>query len=316
VVNILIVFLIFVAALLIVFGIGSLLWYLKERSDLVKKIEYRGGPIISEEQVTTSGWFKDTYLRVADFLGNMAKPKGKKGEEDISRMRKKFFHAGIARVKNIVMLFYGTKLLLVILFPTMLVLFGFAFFKKITPINLIFFLVLLACIGFYIPDIWLRIKIGNRQDMILRGFPDAMDLMVICAEAGMGLDSAMARVGEEMKMTNPPLSEELRLMTLELRAGKLRSDALRNLGLRTGLEDVESFATLLIQTDRFGTSIAQALRVQADTMRTRRYQRVEELAAKLPVKLIFPTILFIFPALFLVLMGPALIQAYRMWISR
>ena len=137
--------------------------------------------------------------------------------------------------------------------------------------------------------------------------------MVICAEAGMGLDAAINRVGEEMSLRCPEVSEEMRLLSLELRAGKQRRDALRNLSMRTDSEDINSFVTLLIQTDKFGTSIAQALRVQSDSMRTKRSQRVEELAAKLPVKLLFPTILFIFPSLFLVLMGPALIRAFRVW---
>ena len=129
----------------------------------------------------------------------------------------------------------------------------------------------------------------------------------------MGLDAAINRVGEEMKLRCREVSEELRLLSLELRAGKMRRDALKNLALRTDSEDVNCFVTLLIQTDKFGTSIAQALRVQSDSMRTKRSQKVEELAAKLPVKLLFPTIFFIFPSLFLVLLGPALIRAFRVW---
>jgi tight adherence protein C len=150
-----------------------------------------------------------------------------------------------------------------------------------------------------------------RQEKILVGFPDALDLMVVCVEAGLGLDAAINRVGEEMKVSNALLSEEFRLLGLELRAGKTRRDALKNLGLRTGLEEVKSLMTLLIQTDKFGTSIAQALRVHSDSMRTKRYQRAEEMAAKLPVKLVFPLILFIFPALFVVIVGPAVIKIFR-----
>jgi tight adherence protein C len=146
---------------------------------------------------------------------------------------------------------------------------------------------------------------------MLEGFPDALDLMVVCVEAGMGLDAAINRVGEEMKLRNAVVSEEFRLMGLELRAGKLRRDALRNLGIRTGLDDVKSLMTLLIQTDKFGTSVAQALRVHSDSMRTKRYQKAEEIAAKLPVKLVFPLILFIFPSLFVVIIGPAVIRIFR-----
>ena len=152
--------------------------------------------------------------------------------------------------------------------------------------------------------------------MILEGFPDALDLMVVCVEAGIGLDAAITRVGEEMRFGNEVLSEEFKMLSLELRAGKQRRDALRNLALRTDLEDVSSLVSLLIQTDKFGTSVAQALRVHSDSMRVRRYQRAEELATKLPVKLLFPLILFIFPSFFVTLLGPAVIQIFRVLLPR
>jgi tight adherence protein C len=174
-----------------------------------------------------------------------------------------------------------------------------------------FLSVLLALIGFYLPDLWLRMRIARRKEEILKGFPDALDLLVVCVEAGVGLDAAINRVGEEMKLSDKVLSEEFRLLSLELRAGKLRRDALRNLALRTDLEDVSSFVTLLIQTDKFGTSVAKALRVHSDSMRTKRQQRAEEIAAKLPVKLVFPLILFIFPSLFVAILGPAAIRIFR-----
>jgi tight adherence protein C len=135
--------------------------------------------------------------------------------------------------------------------------------------------------------------------------------MVISVEAGMGLDAAIHRISTELRLTNPVLSDELKLLTLEVRAGKPRSEALRNLALRTDLEDVNSLVTLLIQTDQFGTSVAQTLRVYADSFRTRRFQRAEEIAARLPVKLIFPCVLFIFPSLFIVILAPALIQLFQ-----
>jgi len=131
---------------------------------------------------------------------------------------------------------------------------------------------------------------------------------VVCVEAGMGLDAAISRVGEEIRFTDRELSDELRLLNLELRAGKTRLEALRNLARRVNLEDMNSLVTLLVQTEKFGTSIAQALRVYSDTFRTKRYQAAEELAAKLPVKLLFPLIFFIFPAIFVVILGPAVIQ--------
>jgi tight adherence protein C len=171
--------------------------------------------------------------------------------------------------------------------------------------------VLSALLGFYLPDIWLRQKTDKRKEKILNALPDALDLFVVCVESGMGLDSAIYRVAQEMRLNSLELSDELQLMNLELRAGKSRKDALKNLALRTNLEEINSLVTLLIQTDQFGTSMADALRIYSDSYRTQRYQRAEELAAKLPVKLIFPLVVFIFPALFVVLLGPAAISIYN-----
>ena len=172
---------------------------------------------------------------------------------------------------------------------------------------------MLALLGFYLPDIYLKLKIRRRKDKIVKGFPDALDLLVVCVEAGMGLDAAINRVAEEIRLSSQVISDEFKILNLELRAGKSRIEALRNLGVRTDVEEVRSFATLLVQTDRFGTSVAQALRVHSDSMRIRRYQKAEELAAKLPVKLMFPLIFFIFPAIFVVVVGPAAIQIYHIY---
>jgi len=162
----------------------------------------------------------------------------------------------------------------------------------------------------------LKWRVDKRKEKILKGFPDALDLMVVCLEVGTSLDAAIYRVGEEMKLGNKVLSEEFKLLSLELRAGKQRRDALRNLALRTDSEDVSTLVSLLIQTDKFGTSVAQALRVHSDSMRTKRYQRAEEVATKLPVKLLFPLILFFFPSLFVILLGPAVIQIIRILLPR
>ena len=145
----------------------------------------------------------------------------------------------------------------------------------------------------------------------MQGLPDALDLMVVCAEAGVGLDAAIHRVGEEMALNNKSLSDEFKVMSLELRAGKQRRDSLKDLAMRTDLEEVNNLSSMLIQTERFGTSIAQALRVHADVMRVSRFQRAEEVAAKLPVKLLFPMIFFILPSLFITILGPAVIRIFR-----
>ncbi len=170
------------------------------------------------------------------------------------------------------------------------------------------FLYLLLAFGFYLPNLVLNHKISARQKKISEGLPDALDLLVVCVEAGLGLNAAMKRVADDLKMNNPVLSLEFNMLNLEILAGLDREQALRNLAERTGVEELSTLCAILIQADRFGTSIAQALRVQSDTMRTNRRQRLEELAARTPVKLVFPLILFIFPALVVVILGPAVIQ--------
>jgi len=162
--------------------------------------------------------------------------------------------------------------------------------------------------GVFIPSFTLSRFVANRKDRIRRALPDALDLMVVCVEAGLGLNAALQRVGREMELVEKDLSVELAITNREIRAGKPRDEALRNLGDRTGVDDVKSLVAMLVQTDRFGTSIAESLRVFADSMRTKRRQRAEEKVAKAAIKLIFPLLLFIFPALLIVLMGPALIK--------
>jgi tight adherence protein C len=247
--------------------------------------------------------------RIARAVGDRFKPKD---EEEVSRMQIRFLNAGL-RSRNAVVLFFGCKVLLAAAFLVSFTLVKVVTGARLTVPNVMLFSALSAALGFYAPNIWLSRKIAGRREKMLLGFPDALDLMVVCAEAGMGLDAALKRVGEEMRLSNTVLSDEFKILNLELRAGKSKASVLRSMGTRTGLEDVNGLMTLLIQTDKFGTSIAQALRVHSDSMRTKRSQRVEEIAARLPVKLLFPTVLFIFPSLFLVIMGPALIRALRMW---
>jgi tight adherence protein C len=171
--------------------------------------------------------------------------------------------------------------------------------------------IIAALIGFFIPDIWLKLKTRERKDLIFKGLPDALDMLVVCIEAGMGLDAALHRVAGEMNISNPVLAEELRQVTLEMRAGKQRQEAFRNLAQRTDLDDLNSLVSLLIQTDKFGTSIGQALRIYAESMRDKRYQMAEEKAQKMVVKLIFPLAFFILPATVVVVLGPSIIRIFR-----
>lgn len=162
-----------------------------------------------------------------------------------------------------------------------------------------------ALLGWMLPFLYIRLRVRRRSRELQRSLPDALDLMVVCVEAGLGLNQALLRVGEEMDRLAPAMSDELTVLSLEIRAGTPREEALRNLGRRTGLRDIQSLVGMLIQTDRFGTSIARALRVQSDALRTKRRQRAEEAAAKTSVKMLFPLVFFIFPAMFVVILGPA-----------
>ncbi len=169
-------------------------------------------------------------------------------------------------------------------------------------------LVGLTAFGFFIPRFLLKKKLQERQRRIRLGLPDGLDLTVICVEAGLSLDQAMMRVGDDLRTAHPELSGEFHLFDLEIRAGKPRVEALRNLADRTGVDDIRSLVGTLIQTDRFGTSVAQALRVHSDSLRTERRQRAEEQAAKTTVKMIIPLVLFVMPSLIFVTVGPAVIQ--------
>ena len=166
--------------------------------------------------------------------------------------------------------------------------------------------------GFFLPRFLLKRKMKQRQLRIRLALPDALDLTVICVEAGLPLDQALTRVGTDLSHAHPELSDEFHLFDLEMRAGKPRIESLRNLAARTGVEDVRSLVGTLIQTDRFGTSVAQALRVHSDSLRTERRQRAEEQAAKTTVKMIIPLVLFVMPSLIFVTVGPAVIQLMRL----
>ncbi len=232
--------------------------------------------------------------------------------EDISKTRTKLIHAGF-RGQNAVEIYWGIKigmtlagigmaaLLAMVIVPTL------RWEYKFTACAMV------VSVFFYTPGLYVDYLVKRRQRAIQNGLPDALDLLVVCVEAGMGLDGAIQRVGQELAVKEPVLSLELKLLTLELRAGKSRREALKNLASRVGLEDVGSLVALLIQADMFGTSIAQTLRVYAETMRTKRFQRAEEIAAKLPVKLLFPLVFFIFPTLLMIILGPAGIRLMSMF---
>ena len=245
------------------------------------------------------------FTTLLGLLGNMVKPK----PEEVSKLEKSFLQAGFR--KNISMIFFGSKVAIALLLPILFFFVKVSAFKAMPALQFTFATLALAMIGFYFPNVWISKRIAQRKDQIFKGFPDALDLMVVCVEAGTSLDAAITKVGDEMALGNKTLSNEFKLLSLELRAGKSRKEALQNLAHRCDLDDINSLVTLLIQTDKFGTSVAQALRVYSDSMRTTRQQRAEEQAAKLPVKMIFPMIFFLFPALAVVVLGPGMIRMVK-----
>jgi tight adherence protein C len=289
-------------------------FYFRQRASKVRFVERIAQGESSGEIPDTGASSSKTAGRLLNPLGSLGKRFITEGSPEHSRMRAKFLQAGM-RTQNALYVFLGIRCFLGILFPGCFFLLRVAVFEVISFPMTIAIAVLLASFGFYLPEIWLRVMIARRKEEISRGFADVLDLLVVCVEAGMGLDGAINRVGQEMRRSNKAWSDELNVYNLELRAGKSRRDALKSLAVRTDIEDVRSFTTSLIQTDKFGTSLAQALRVYSDAFRTKRYQRAEEKAAKLPVKLVFPAILFIFPALFVVIAGPAGIRLYQVLIQ-
>jgi tight adherence protein C len=237
----------------------------------------------------------------------LAKPLQPASEKDASRLKQRLMQAGFRR-EDASTIFLGLKFLCLCVG---FVVGGGGILVLGTGYQTLLRCCGFACLMFFIPDILLALVGSKRKQMIFLGLPDALDLLVVCVEAGLGLDQAMRKVSEEMKLTYAVIAEEFGLCNLQMQMGKPRGDALQELGTRSGVEDLRALASILIQADKFGSSIAQALRVQSDSMRTRRRQIAEEKAAKTAVKLIFPLVLFIFPGIFVVLVGPAAIEMYR-----
>lgn len=221
---------------------------------------------------------------------------------DVSRTRRWLIQAGYRDAID-VNYYFGARLLGAALgFVSVLIILGVANIPMLAGIS---------GLGFFLPRFILKRMIKNRQKQIRLGLPDALDLTVICVEAGLALDQALNRVGQDLHHAHPELSDEFHLVNLEMRAGKPRAEALRNLVERTGVDDIRALVGTLIQTDRFGTSVAQALRVHSDSLRTERRQRAEEQAAKTTIKMVPPLVVFVLPSIIFVTIGPAVIELIR-----
>jgi tight adherence protein C len=243
---------------------------------------------------------RDTIRQTGTSLGGMVEHIERvlpKSQAEVSVTQQRLIRAGF-RKDAAVNYFYAAKVLVPLLFLLLALVSGFGSFV-IDAVAL--------GLGFLAPDFWLGRRISKRQADIRRGLPDVLDLLVICIEAGLSLDQATARTAEELQKAHPALSDELNIVVLEQRAGRPRADAWKHFAERTDVDSVRNLVSVLAQSEQFGTSIAKTLRVHADTLRTQRRQRVEEQAAKTTVKLVFPLVLFIFPSLFLVALGPAAI---------
>ena len=224
--------------------------------------------------------------------------------KDMSGTQRLMLRAGY-RKPEAVLTMRGVKMLL----P--LGLLSLVYFTGFYQNNPVFILAFAAVGGYLLPDFWLTSRIRKRQHILRLSLPDALDLLVICVEAGLALDQALLRVSQELRIAHPELCDELEIVNSEMRVGKTRLDALRDLASRTGVDDLRSLVAMLIQTDRFGTSVAQSLRVHSDQLRILRRQRAEEAAAKTTVKMVPALVFFIFPALYVAILGPAAISIAR-----
>jgi len=293
-------------SLLMFLGIASVLLFLlyivyPMKSIVQERIEGM------QPQVEAIRVFETEPTKWQKFLGRLGKNVPMR-PEDYGKYQKMLVAAGIKQ--NKITVFLGVKLLLTIVLPlAYLVFYGIPVEKDFT-MRLVISLTL-AIVGYLLPTFWLRNRLKKRQTKIFHDLPDLLDLMTICVEAGLSLDSAMIKVCDDQQFKKSPLATEIRIATNETRAGKPRLEALRDIGERTMVDDLKSFAAMLVQTEKLGTSLGQSLRIFSDSLRTIRRQRAEEAAAKTTIKLVFPLVFFIFPAILVVILGPAMIRIFR-----
>jgi tight adherence protein C len=283
-----------VVFLLIASG-GLLLFY---REAMLQRISEVINP--RPKKKTLMGAIQETGLSIGGVVEHFQNVLPK-SQAEVSIVLQRLTRAGY-RNESAVKIFYGSKVLVPLL------LCGLALVTRLASLSPFFVYASCLGLGFLGPDFWLGRRIKKRQSKIRRGLPDVLDLLVICIEAGLSLDQATSRASEELKKAQPELCDELGIVVLEQRAGRPRADAWRHLAERTGVDAVRNLVSMLVQSEQLGTSVGKTLRTHSDTLRLQRVQAVEEAAAKLTIKLLFPLVLFIFPSLFLVVLGPAVIS--------
>jgi tight adherence protein C len=285
----------FLAAFLLTLSCGLLFFYREAMLNRLAEVTARSNAVSSLLSRLLLWRLSDVHTLIDPFQRILPR-----SPQDVSVVEKRLIRAGL-RQDQAVNLFYGAKVLVPLSLSAL------AFVTGVYRIGPFFVFGIVAGIGFMIPDFWLGNRIKARQLAIRLGLPDILDLLVICIEAGLGFDQALARVCDEMGIVQPEITDELTLIALEQRAGRSRAEAWKNLAERVSVDTVRALASIVIQADQFGTSMARTLRVHSDSMRTKRTQSAEEEAAKTTVKLVFPLVLFIFPSIFLVTVGPAAI---------
>jgi tight adherence protein C len=283
-------------------------YFAADKSRAVERLDELKNPALRRKNQEAQGKRSDAVTKVLEKASAAAKPLQPKNEYEANKLKARLSSGGF-RGDTHVSIFLGLKFVLLI--AAFFLTGGASLFAYGMAQKTLFWTVGTAGFMFYLPNIILFFIVKSRKDSIFLGLPDALDLLVVCVEAGLGLDHAMRKVSEEMKRTCAVISDEFNLSNFQLQMGMPRCDVLHELGARTGVDDLRALAAILIQADKFGSSIAQALRVQSDSMRTKRRQLAEEKAAKTAVKLIFPLVLFIFPGIFVVLVGPAAITIVR-----
>ncbi len=289
------VILTFLFVFLLVASGGLILFY---RQAMIQRISTVIAP--RPRQASIRGTLEQTGFTLGSMVEQLERvvPKSK---AEMSVIQQRLVRAGY-RNDSVVKLFYGAKFAV----PALLCI--LAFVSGVWRYSPFFVYMVALGLGFLLPDFWLGNRMAARQARIRRGLPDVLDLLVICIEAGLSLDQAVARTADELSMGQPDICDELGVVVLEQRAGLPRASAWKNFADRTNVESVRNLCSVLIQSEKFGTSIAKTLRVHSDTLRTQRRQRVEEQAAKTTIKLVFPLVFFIFPSPFLVTLGPAVIS--------
>ena len=280
-------------------GVGALVsfaltWSAPEQREIRRLSQLGTDGVLAQLnlQETPSAWVKRFQQMVP------------KSPKEMTALRRRLTRAGYRGLTAAVVYGAAEVLLPFVVGGLTLMVFGFSRW---------YFALLGAGVGFVLPSVWLGRQTTLRQKEIRNGLPDALDLMIVCIEAGSGIDQAIMKTSDELDITYPALAEEMRLVTTEMRAGKPRIEAFKNFASRTKVDEVRSLVSMLVQTDRFGTSVAQALRTHADVSRTKRRQNAEERAGKIGVKLVFPLVFCLFPALYVAILGPAVVQYFRLF---